>query len=383
VAFRRALAVLLGLACAGASSSAWAQATFDETAAIGRSVASMGSFERVAKAFARARRGQSVTIAAIGGSVTEGAWASRPEGRYLDLVAAWWRAQFPGSTLRVVNAGIGGTASNYGALRVGSDLLAAAPDVVIVEYSVNDEWNDASVESYEGLVRQILRAPKAPAVLLLALVAAGGASAQPQHARVAAYYNLPMISFGDALRPLLQSGSPVAQTLFQDAIHPNDAGHAFIARLVTHWLDLALHSADGQEGRPLTADVFDRATLPDAKALSPASAAGWTYRPDLRAWEAMKPGATMICDVSGTALFLSFYVDHGPRGELGVSIDGRPPVVVDSWVPPTNGSQLRIRELARGLPPGPHRIALRVLDASNPDSGGHTVRIFGIGASSP
>ena len=37
------------------------------------------------------------------------------------------------------NAGIGGTTSEFGAARVGTDLLEERPDFVIVEFSVNDE----------------------------------------------------------------------------------------------------------------------------------------------------------------------------------------------------------------------------------------------------
>ena len=259
------LLLLLAVASAGiprlAHSDELRPLAFDEDAAIARSVVSVGSFVRIGRVFARARRGQPIVIAAIGGSVTQGAWASQEDNRYLNRVAAWWRARFPGTPLRVVNAGIGGTASNYGALRAGRDLLSQAPDFVIVEFSVNDEWNDASVESYEGLVRKILRAPPAPAVLLLFLADAQGGSAQAQHARVGAWYNLPMVSLGDALRPMFRADAPDVRAFYQDTIHPNDRGHALVARLVTHWLDLALASADGQDGQPLTSDIFDHTAL--------------------------------------------------------------------------------------------------------------------------
>ena len=58
---------------------------------------------------------------------------------------------FPHSETRLVNAGLGGTGSLSGAFRVQRDLLQAEPDVVIVEFAVNDAWVDGA--AYEGLLR--------------------------------------------------------------------------------------------------------------------------------------------------------------------------------------------------------------------------------------
>jgi acyl-CoA thioesterase I len=381
--FLVALAAALLLLLAPAVRAAALPAGFDAAAALDRSIVSVGSFERIGQVFARARRGDTITIGAIGGSVTQGAWADTPDGRYLDRVGAWWRAHFPQARTRLVNAGIGGTQSNYGALRAQRDLLAAHPDVVIVEFSVNDDWNDASVESYEGVVRHILHAPQHPAVLLLNMADRAGNSAEPYHRRVGAYYNLPEISFGDALRPYYAGSPSVAGAFYKDAVHPDALGHAFIAELVEHWLDLALASADGQEDRPLTSNVYDGADLHEGASLPPVAVSGWTFHPDLRAWEADQPGATLSWDVSGAAVFITYFTEHGPWGTAAVSVDDNAPVLIDAWFAPTYGGQARVKEIARDLPPGRHRVTVRVLPQSNPQSGGHRFRLFGVGTSGP
>ncbi|MBT7166990.1 MAG: SGNH/GDSL hydrolase family protein, partial [Victivallales bacterium] len=79
-----------------------------------RSLLSQGNVARIQHAMAKARRGEPVTIAVIGGSITQGARASKPQNRYGNLVAQWWRQNFPKSRIQFVNAGIGGTGSNYG-----------------------------------------------------------------------------------------------------------------------------------------------------------------------------------------------------------------------------------------------------------------------------
>ena len=95
----------------------------DDAALCAQSLVSPGDTARLQRVLAKARRGESVTVAVIGGSITQGASATKPERRYGNLVAAWWRQQFPKAKIKFVNAGIGATGSDYGALRARRDLL--------------------------------------------------------------------------------------------------------------------------------------------------------------------------------------------------------------------------------------------------------------------
>ena len=88
-----------------------------------RSLFSAGETARVQRVLAKGRRGEPVTVAVIGGSITAGASASSPDKNYGGQLARWWRETFPKSKIEFVNAGIGATGSNYGALRAQRDLL--------------------------------------------------------------------------------------------------------------------------------------------------------------------------------------------------------------------------------------------------------------------
>ena len=119
-------------------------------------VINSGSHTALIKAMDKARRGEDLCVAFIGGSITEGYSSTSHDKCYAKLIHDWWVKTCPDSTISYVNAGIGGTGSDYGAARVGRDVLTHAPDVVFVDFTVNDAANEFYFETYEGLLRQIL-----------------------------------------------------------------------------------------------------------------------------------------------------------------------------------------------------------------------------------
>ncbi len=266
-----------------------------EAGLFAHSLVSPGDPARLQHTFAKARHGEPVTVGAIGGSITGGAGASQPERRYGDRVAAWWRQTFPKATIRFVNAGIGATGSDYGALRAKRDLLSHHPDFVVVEYAVNDPNTQAAAESFEGLIRQILRESNHPAIVLLFTMNQDGGNAQEWQAKVGRHYDLLMVSFRDALWPEIKAGRMRWSDVEADVVHPNDRGHEYCAHFVTQLLEQVLAALPADEGlpqikpvpQPLISDQFEHVALFEAGALKPLSNQGWTF-------EAARPGGEYL-----------------------------------------------------------------------------------------
>jgi hypothetical protein len=149
-----------------------------------RAQVNAGDWGRLHRQFAKAREGGNIVVGVIGGSITQGASASKTEKRYGNLVADWWREKFPNAKVKFVNAGIGATGTDYGSLRVQRDLLSQRPDFVVVEYAVNDGNTRDAAETLEGLLRQVLKQPNQPAVLLLFMMNQHGNNAQEWFAKV-------------------------------------------------------------------------------------------------------------------------------------------------------------------------------------------------------
>lgn len=197
---------------------------------------------RMEAAFTKASAGESLTVGFLGGSITQGSLASVPENCYASRVCRWWQEKFPGTKIRYVNAGIGGTTSHFGVARAWEDLLFTRPDVVFVEFSVNDEDTEHFRECYEGLLRRILKCDWNPAVVLLHnRFYSDGRSAQRIHDELGRYYCLPRVCMGDAIYPGIVSGELAMEEITPDGLHPNDRGHAMLADCIDAMLERVYH----------------------------------------------------------------------------------------------------------------------------------------------
>ena len=186
----------------------------------------------------RAANGESLVIGFLGGSITQGSLSSTPETCYAYLVYEWWKKSFPNAEFSFVNGGIGGTTSHYGGARAWKDVLCYRPDIVTVDFSVNDDANEFFEETYEGTLRRLLMAPSAPAVIVLNNVFYDtGKNAQEYHNRIADHYGIPHVSIKDTIFPDVESGKIVRADITPDNLHPNDKGHRLVADEICKLLD--------------------------------------------------------------------------------------------------------------------------------------------------
>ena len=186
----------------------------------------------------RAANGESLVIGFLGGSITQGSLSSTPETCYAYLVYEWWKKSFPNAEFSFVNGGIGGTTSHYGGARAWKDVLCYRPDIVTVDFSVNDDANEFFEETYEGTLRRLLMAPSAPAVVVLNNVFYDtGKNAQDYHNRIADHYGIPHVSIKDTVYPDVESGKIVRADITPDNLHPNDKGHRLVADEICKLLD--------------------------------------------------------------------------------------------------------------------------------------------------
>jgi len=354
----------------------------DEPHILARSLVSMGDTARLQAVLAKARRGEEVVVAVIGGSITAGAAASQEENRYGNLVAQWWRQTFPQATIRFINAGIGATGSNLGAHRAPSQLIVHKPDFVVAEYAVNDPNSKDAAETLEGLTRQVLKLPNQPAMMLLFTMNNAGGNAQEWHSKVGEHYGLPMLSFRDALWPEIDAKRMKWEDVEGDIVHPNDRGHAYCATFITKVLEAVLAELP-EDGKlpptpplpdPLLSNVFEFTSFANADAIQPVTNHGWHSGdswPFGKTWEATEPGSLLEFEVEGTAVSVAFWRIKGDMGRARAQVDEALPVTLEGWFEADWGGYSNYQLVARDLPPGKHKLRIEVLPDKADQSNGH------------
>ena len=197
-----------------------------------------GNHDRLLSVMERADKGDKITVAFLGGSITEGSVASDDKNCYAYLTYRWWCNTFPDAKIQYVNAGIGGTPSLLGVGRCNEDILDYEPDVVYIEFSVNDVDLPNVSEIYEGLLRKVLYSKSNPAVVVINNgFYNDGRTVQDVHNKLASYYGIPAISIVDTLVACTLDGRIPIRDITPDDLHPNDRGHILLAGVIRYVQD--------------------------------------------------------------------------------------------------------------------------------------------------
>ncbi len=200
-----------------------------------RSVISTGNNERMKKVMEKAEKGEDVTLAYIGGSITQGYNAGTTE-IFAKLSSDYFRETYATTgKVNYVNAGLSGTPSLLGLIRSERDIFEAKPDVVFIEFAVNDAQDAQNKAAFESLVRKALTQEQEPAVVLLFSVTEDGYTCQSNMQLIGMNYQLPMISVPNALQPEFEAGRMTWKDWADDGSHPNKNGQKLYSDFIIHY----------------------------------------------------------------------------------------------------------------------------------------------------
>ena len=354
---------------------------------------------------AKLQAGGEVRIAYFGGSITAAAgWRVK--------TLAWFRSRYPAAKISEIHAAIGGTGSDLGVYRLGHDVLRHKPDLVFVEFAVNDaaaapEWIQRCME---GIVRQTWQADPTTDLCyvytltgdMLKDLQAGSCprSASAMEA-LADHYGIPSINLGVEVAARARAGSlvfkaakaatpapgadpaaaaakPGPVVFTEDNVHPLDAGHEIYAQVIArsvaalaaaaprpHAIKPAFIAGNLEQATMLPLDSvpleagwtrLDPATDPVAKPLA-------ERMPSL--YVAKAPGTALRFAFTGTAV--GVYDLLGPDcGRVVVSVDGGAPRTVARFDGYCTYRRIAHLGISSGLADGPHTVEIR-LDATPPD----------------
>lgn len=190
----------------------------------------------------KAKAGDTLRVVFLGGSLTWGAQSTNPQQTsYRAIVQRRLEEAYPKAHFQFHDAAIGGTGSQLASFRLERDVLAYKPDLVFLDYTINDnpyvEPSPHRLASYEGLVRRIVKS--GAAMVAVILPAKKDVEANPpsrpldaRHKEIAAAYGLPIADAVALAQSCVAAGKTTPDLLWdlpEDQTHPGDAGYALYA----------------------------------------------------------------------------------------------------------------------------------------------------------
>lgn len=299
-----------------------------------RSVLNEGDTSRLAQKLKNAvdNPKETTKITFLGDSITAGSVTSSSSNQYVNQFKTWWEENVS-YYVDVTNAGIGATDSYLGVHRVQKDVLDAQPDIIFIEF-INDVDNEFYKATMDSLIRKCLSAENNPAVVLVEMTMEDGTCPQKVHSEIGLAYNIPIISYHDAVLPEVEAGNIAWKDISPDNIHPNDQGHIMLGQMLIDFASKVKETADSAEepktfdAESPTGDKYAAAaiankkdgdiTVKDAGAFTELSSP-WNFADG---W-ATKTGGSVTFEMEFKNLGMLYYktVD-GNTGSVTVNIDG-------------------------------------------------------------
>jgi len=341
--------------------------------------------------------GAEVKIGYLGGSITaQNGWRVQ--------TLAHFKKAYPQASFAEINAAIGGTGSDLGVFRVKQDVLSQGPDLLFVEFAVNDGGADPQriIRAMEGIVRQTWQAnPKCDICFVYTLTEAlsppmlegklqRSASAME---KVADFYGIPSITLGMEVAKLAKAGKLAWRAKLPktdaekaalgdkfvfaaDGVHPHDStGQVLYTQAIVrslpalaiannsptvHVSNLALDPANLERAKlvPVTAAKLSAGLAP-ADMATDAFAKGWSKRLPAMV-KLTQPGQSIEFKFKGT--HCAVYDVVGPAGGMvAVTLDGKAQKPVQRIDAYCTYARLSTFLVGTDLPEGEHTVRLELL----------------------
>jgi len=349
----------------------------------------------LANFFGKLEAGKEVRIGYLGGSITaQSGW--RPK------TLKWFQEQYPNAKISEINAAIGGTGSDLGVFRLEHDVLRHKPDLLFVEFAVNDGGASPHRihQAIEGIVRQTYAADgETDICFVYTLVAAWTKTllegkfprAASAMEAVADHYGIPSIHMGlevarmegrdklifTAPKPTTDAEKKAVSekiVFSPDGVHPyTDTGHELYLQAVARGMEAIRDVGKPKKhvlGKPLVADHWQAAKM---VALDEAELSkGWrkldTDKHSLARrfsnrmpalYFTNQPGESITIRFKGTALRI--YDLLGPDcGQVVVKVDDKEGKVVPRFDAYCTYHRLATLTVAENLPDRVHTVRLEV-----------------------
>jgi lysophospholipase L1-like esterase len=190
----------------------------------------------IEKTLANLRNGCDVTIVAYGDSITAGYAVRRG-------FPTFWKEKlvqkYPDVRIEMINSGVSGDTTMDGVARLDWAVLSYEPDLVTINFGINDCVFGLDLEEFEAnFVEMIRRIRSGPASEIL-LLSSQPLETPPYDRRVLDYYqaiervakemDAGFVDVNRAWMDRVKAGTPLGSFIIPGLDHPNEAGYRIIA----------------------------------------------------------------------------------------------------------------------------------------------------------
>ncbi len=164
------------------------------------------------------------------------------EKGYIDFLYEMLTAKYPESTVNFVNCGIPGDTARGGLWRLEQDVVRHNPDLVFIQFALNDAFTGCSPDQYERNIRAIverIRTETGSDILLVTSVAPGNdyddLEAEKFYERlqmVSETENIPIAGVHEYWKKKISSGIPHSSLVQADQVHPTVDGYRLMAEAI-------------------------------------------------------------------------------------------------------------------------------------------------------
>lgn len=200
----------------------------------------------------------------IGGSITEGAGATKYENSYAALVSNCLKSTYAENS-NIINLGAGGTASNFGVFRIAQHFEKQKPDIVFLEFAVNDRiysLEDINIY-YENLILEVFKYNPKVKIVSLEMPTGMSDSCTAIHKKIAYHYNIPVIDIQDIVWKQIGKGEYTWESISIDNLHPNDKGHeVYATNIIKELKEIDLNKIEYFfDKKPITNQIIQNPTI--------------------------------------------------------------------------------------------------------------------------
>ncbi|MBR3447020.1 MAG: hypothetical protein IKH27_04370 [Oscillospiraceae bacterium] len=291
------------------------------------SIYSMGNTYRLVKKLEAAENGEKLTMAYLGGSITE-------MGKYTTPFSSYVKSTFAKGGFTEVNAGLSGTSSVVGLVRSEPNVISKNPDIVFVEFSVNDHEDIMYKKCFESVIKRFLDLPNEPAVIILIHRAKSGFSSQQQMVPVGQNFDIPIISMDNALTKAFQSGLLSQGDYFSDDYHPHDKGGKLVSDCLSYFFRQAMRTENRSDSytvptKTIYGTEYENCKYINPKDMSGFSAGSWTAGGGYNGGQVLpysytvNGGSPMKFKATGKGLIIVFKANSSGMGSIDVTVNGK------------------------------------------------------------